>query len=49
MIQIITDSTCDLSPELVQKLGVHVIPLSICFGADTYTDGVTIDKETFYA
>ena len=49
MIQIITDSTCDLSPELVQKLGVHVIPLSICFGADTYTDGVTIDKETFFA
>ena len=49
MIQIITDSTCDLSPELVQKLGIHVIPLSICFGADTYTDGVTIDKETFYA
>lgn len=49
MIQIITDSTCDLSPELVQKLGIHVIPLSVCFGDETYIDGVTIDKETFYA
>jgi len=49
MIQIITDSTCDLSPELVQKLGIHVIPLSVCFGDETYIDGVTIDKETFFA
>ena len=49
MIQIITDSTCDLSPELVQQLGIHVIPLSVCFGSETYIDGVTIDKETFFA
>lgn len=49
MIQIITDSTCDLSPELAQQLGVHVIPLSVSFGDETYIDGVTIDKETFYA
>ncbi|MBP3701990.1 MAG: DegV family protein [Lachnospiraceae bacterium] len=48
MIQIITDSTCDLSPEQVQKLGVHVIPLSVNFGEEAYTDGVTIDKQTFY-
>ncbi len=49
MIQIITDSTCDLSPELVQQLGIHVIPLSVSFGDETYIDGVTIDKETFFA
>lgn len=49
MIQIITDSTCDLSPELVQQLGIHVIPLSVCFGDEAFIDGVTLDKETFYA
>ena len=48
MIQIITDSTCDLSAELIEKLGVHVIPLAVNFGDEAYIDGVTIDKETFY-
>lgn len=49
MIQIITDSTCDLSPELAETWGVRVIPLSVSFGDQTYTDGVTIDKPTFYS
>ena len=48
MIQIITDSTCDLDAALIEKWGVHVIPLSVNFGDESYIDGVTLDKETFF-
>ena len=49
MIQIITDSTSELSHEVAKEWGVHVIPLAVTFGEETYTDGVTIDNATFYA
>lgn len=48
MIQIITDSTCDLDKAVTEQLGIHVIPLSVNFGDESYIDGVTIDKETFF-
>jgi DegV family protein with EDD domain len=48
MIRIVTDSTCDLPEELVAEHGIHVVPIHIQFGAETYRDGQTIDKPTFY-
>lgn len=48
MIQIITDSTCDLDEETARRLGIRLIPLALRFGDHTYIDGVTLDKETFY-
>ena len=44
--RIIVDSTTDLMPEA--KARVHVVPLTVRFGAVEYTDGVTIDHKTFY-
>ena len=50
MIKIITDSTCDLSKELIEKYNIRVIPLHVSFpGDDTeYLDGVNINSEQLY-
>lgn len=48
MIRIATDSTCDLPPGYFQDYDIAVVPINIQFGTDTYVDGVTIDRETFY-
>lgn len=47
-IQIITDSTCDLSPEEQARLNIQVIPLTVHFGEDAYLDGLEITSEQFY-
>lgn len=43
-IRIMTDSTADLSPELVESFGIRVVPLLVQFGEETYKDGVEIDS-----
>jgi DegV family protein with EDD domain len=48
-VQIITDSTCDLSREQAQALNVHMIHMRVVFEDAVYTDGVDIDKAQFYA
>ncbi len=41
-IKITADSTCDLSPELIQTYGITIVPLKILKGGKYYTDGVDI-------
>ncbi len=48
MIELITDSTCDLSPELTARLGVRVLPLTVLFGEESFRDGVDISNAGFY-
>lgn len=48
-VQIITDSTSDLTAEELRELGVHVIHMRVIFEDGVYTDGVGITKEEFYA
>jgi len=48
MIKITTDSTCDLPPEYYGEYDLSVVPINIQFGTETYEDGVTIDRVTFY-
>lgn len=48
MIQIITDSTCDLDQAAAHELGIHIIPLYLHFGDETYLDGVGMSKNVFY-
>jgi len=45
---VVTDSTSNLPPELVEKLDMSVIPLTVHWGGDSYFDGVTLDADTFY-
>lgn len=47
-IRIVSDSTCDLSRELIEKYGISIIPLCITLGEDTYLDGVDITPEEIY-
>ena len=47
-VRVVTDSTSDLPPEVVEDLGIVVVPLHIHFGEETYEDGVTISKDEFY-
>ncbi|MCJ8011259.1 DegV family protein [Paenibacillus sp. KQZ6P-2] len=45
---IVTDSTADIPEELVSKYDIHVIPLRLMFGEETFEDGVDISAEVFY-
>lgn len=42
------DSTCDLSPELIERYGVKLLPLTVNLGGVQYSDGVDIDPEMIY-
>lgn len=43
MIKIITDSTCDLSPELITQNDLRVLPLFVNFKEESFLDGIQID------
>jgi DegV family protein with EDD domain len=47
-VRIVTDSAADLAAEEAAQLGVEVVPLSIRFGQEEYTDGVDLSVEAFY-
>ena len=42
------DSTCDLSPELKERFGVHTYPFHITLGENTYSDGVDLVPDDIY-
>ena len=44
MVQIVTDSTADLSHEIADRANVKMIPLSVIIGGNTYHDGEDIDQ-----
>lgn len=45
---IMTDSTCDLTPELIEQRHIHVVPLYVNFGDLSYRDGVDLTTEQLY-
>jgi DegV family protein with EDD domain len=47
-IALVTDSTCDLSQELIDHYQINMLPLSISFGENHYLDKVTIQPDQFY-
>ncbi len=47
-IALVTDSTCDLSQDLIDFYQIHVVPININFGDNHYLDKVTIQPEQFY-
>lgn len=48
MIKIISDSTCDLSRELIEKYNIAILPLHIHLGEEEYQDGLTITPDEIY-
>ena len=47
-VKIISDSTCDLSPELTEKYGIEILPLGVSLGDKAGRDGVDITPESIY-
>jgi len=47
-IRIVTDSTCDLPPEVIQENEITVIPILIHMGEKEYRDGVDLTRAEFY-
>lgn len=47
-IALVTDSTCDLPLDLIEKYQIHVLPIPLYFGETQYLDKVTITPDQFY-
>ena len=47
-IGIVTDSTCDLPPQVLKEQGIAVIPVLIHVGLQEYRDGIDLSREQFY-
>ncbi len=48
-IKITSDSTCDLSTELLEKHNIAIFPLTVIKDGQSYTDGVTITTDEIFA
>jgi len=47
-VKIVTDSVADLPSQVVEELGITVIPLNVRFGEEVYRDGIDLTAEQFY-
>lgn len=47
-IQVVTDSACDLPQEVIDKLGIRVVPLTIRFGDEEFVDRVQLSPKEFW-
>ncbi len=48
MVQVISDSTCDLSPELLRRYRIEILPLHIILGEKEYEDSKNITPDDIY-
>jgi DegV family protein with EDD domain len=48
-VHVVTDSACDLTNAQVQASGITVVPLSIRFGSEEFTDRVDLNADQFWA
>lgn len=47
-VALVTDSTCDLPQEILEKYQISMIPLTLMVGPSMYLDRTTIASEQFY-
>lgn len=47
-VLILSDSTCDLGKDLLEKLDVKIVPLHICFGEKSYRDLIDMKLPDLY-
>ena len=48
MVKIFAESTCDLSPELVKKYDITIIPLHIILDDEEFEDGININPDQIF-
>jgi DegV family protein with EDD domain len=47
-MQIVTDSSCDLPKEIIEKFDILVVPLQIEIDGKDYVDGINLSHQEFY-
>ena len=47
-IKVVTDSVADIPADLVEKLKIIVVPLTVTFGQQDYLDGIDITSSEFF-
>ncbi len=47
-VRVVTDSTADLSADVLEALSITSVPLSVLFGDKVYRDGVDLTTEQFF-
>ncbi len=48
MIKILVDSASSITPPVAATLGLHLIPIKVTFGSESFLDGVDLDAAEFY-
>jgi DegV family protein with EDD domain len=47
-IRIVTDSACDVPPDIAEKIGITIVPVYINIGDQSYLDGVDLSRREFF-
>jgi DegV family protein with EDD domain len=47
-VAIVTDSTANLPDEIIAQYNIHVVPLNVNWGGQSYQDGIDITPAAFY-
>lgn len=47
-VKIVTDSTADLTPEILSQYEIEVVPLYVRFGDEIFADGVDLDNRKLF-
>jgi DegV family protein with EDD domain len=47
-VTVVTDSTADLPLDAAHRLGIEVVPLTVCFGEQCFADGTELRPRRFY-
>lgn len=47
-IKVVTDSAQDFAPEYMERRGITVVPLTVHFGDESFTDGYELRGQAFY-
>ena len=47
-VAILTDSGADIPKDLIDSLNIHIVPLSVQFGDETFIDKISMNSKQFY-
>ncbi len=48
MLQVVTDSSCDLPRDLLERNGIMLVPVPVTIDGETYLEGVDLTTREFY-
>ena len=48
-VALVTDSSCDLPPEFLEKYQIHVVPINIIVGENSYLDRLTVRARDIFS